>query len=52
LIPGRNQATNLYQFGGAWFEPQSKLLFLSEILADPTASAFEHQPIVHVFRVT
>ena len=52
LIPGRNQATNLYQFGGAWFEPQSKLLFVSEILADPTASAFEHQPIVHVFRVT
>ena len=36
----------LYLFGGAWFDPDSKQLFLSQIFSDPGAP--DPQPIIHV----
>ncbi|HEX3702845.1 MAG TPA: hypothetical protein VHU82_05910, partial [Vicinamibacterales bacterium] len=42
-------AGSLFRYGGCWFEPQSKLLFVSETNAEGWAS--EGQPIIHIFSV-
>jgi hypothetical protein len=44
-----NHAGALYLFGGAWYDPDSKQLFLSQIFSDPVAP--EPQPIIHVISV-
>jgi hypothetical protein len=51
LIPSLNRASHLYQFGGAWFDQPSSLLFVSEIMADRTSNNYEAQPVIHVFSV-
>lgn len=42
-------ASGLYAYGGCWFEPVSKLLFVTQCGAEAWAN--EGQPIVHVFSV-
>jgi hypothetical protein len=44
-----NRAGALYLFGGAYFDPDSRSLFVSEIFADSIGS--EPQPIIHVFTI-
>lgn len=43
-------AGGLYAYGGCWFEPASKLFFVTQTNADVT-NPYEPQPIVHVFSV-
>ena len=45
-----NRAGALYFFGGAWFDPDSRSLFVSEIYADSFAG--EPLPVIHVFNIT
>ena len=45
------QANALYMFGGAYFDVLTGLLFVSQIAIDWTASPYESQPIVHVFKI-
>ena len=44
-----SKAPGLYAFGGCWFEPASKLLFVTQVNGELFAE--EPQPIVHVFSV-
>lgn len=44
-------ATQFYNYGGAWFEPTNKLLFVSQILADDDGHGHNTVPVVHVFSV-
>jgi hypothetical protein len=45
-----NRAGALYFFGGAYFDAESRSLFVSEIYADSIAG--EPLPVIHVFNIT
>jgi hypothetical protein len=51
LVPSANVASTVYELGGAWFEPSSGLLFVSQIMVDRLFSSYEPQPVIHVFQV-
>jgi hypothetical protein len=38
-------------FGGAYFDALTSTLFVSQIAIDWTASPYESQPVVHVFKI-
>jgi hypothetical protein len=49
VSPIASRAGALYLFGGAYFDAESRSLFVSEIFADSLAP--EPQPVIHVFTI-
>ena len=45
------QANAWCMFGGAYFDVITESLFVSQVAIDWTASPFESQPVVHVFKI-
>ena len=50
-IPGNAGYQQLYIFGGAYFDPSTNLLFVSEIMADRLSNGYEPRPVIHVFGI-
>jgi hypothetical protein len=45
------QANSLHMFGGAYFDAETRSVFVSQVAVDP-ASPYESQPVIHVFTIT